>query len=165
MERRYIHSPSWVFSFAGTEFFVTTFAPCYPHDSSRYQFGVADAAFVLLQPYHSFMLHRVGVQTPRSHTFPNSGSSNGSSNGSSGNANNGGDVQQRQLDVRDEIRLRFARHGRPYFVPEHPTRMSNAYDVVPPRTEHSTVVRWWRDDNCTTSTTLAQLESNNWPLS
>lgn len=39
----------WVFSFAGEEFFVTTFAPCYESDNARYMYGVTDRAFVLFQ--------------------------------------------------------------------------------------------------------------------
>ena len=50
---------SWVFEYNGSEFFVTSFAPCYSATSSRFAFGV-DSSFVLFQPYHSFLLHNVG---------------------------------------------------------------------------------------------------------
>lgn len=45
--------PGWHFKFAGTEFFVAAFAPCYPETSARYAFG-ADGTVILLQPESSF---------------------------------------------------------------------------------------------------------------
>ena len=54
----------WVFEFNRAEFFVTCFAPCYGPTNSRYAFGVADAAYVLFQPYYSFLVHGVGDDTP-----------------------------------------------------------------------------------------------------
>lgn len=42
---------SWRFSFGSCGMFVSTFAPCYPPTSSRYQFGVSDdSCFVVFQP-------------------------------------------------------------------------------------------------------------------
>jgi len=45
--------PNWRFSYGGTSFFVTTFAPCYPKSNSRYAWGTG-CTFILLQPEHSF---------------------------------------------------------------------------------------------------------------
>ncbi|EGD82779.1 hypothetical protein PTSG_03429 [Salpingoeca rosetta] len=129
----------WVFTFAGNEFFITTFAPCYPRQSSRYQFGVRDAAFILFQPYHSFLLHRVGVETSRSETN-----------------------YTHPANVRDEIRARFARHGSPYFVPEDPARMPNCHQAVSPLTLHAPAVRWWLDTCPLSRHTLQQLEVMGW---
>ena len=52
----YIGSRGWRFRFNRTDFFVTTFAPCYPKSSSRYGFG-SERAFLLLQPERSFSRH------------------------------------------------------------------------------------------------------------
>ncbi|PPK65219.1 YqcI/YcgG family protein [Actinokineospora auranticolor] len=48
-----IERVSWCFAFGGEEFFVNTFAPCYPSAHSRYGFGI-DRTYLLIQPRPSF---------------------------------------------------------------------------------------------------------------
>ncbi|MFI9648109.1 YqcI/YcgG family protein [Streptomyces sp. NPDC052040] len=42
--------PEWYFVLDGEECFVSVFAPCYPHDHSRYMNGVEDHFLFMLQP-------------------------------------------------------------------------------------------------------------------
>jgi YqcI/YcgG family len=57
-----IEDPRWTFTFAGETFFVVTFAPCYPADSSRHAFGLT-ATYVLLQARSSFVRRWAPGQT------------------------------------------------------------------------------------------------------
>jgi hypothetical protein len=99
----------WVFSFAGAEMFVTSFAPCYPASSSRYSFGDPFGfSFVLLQPYTSFVHHDVGDDTPITLDPPQS--------------------------VRDRIRVAYKRAGREYTVPQS-VASPVALEFVPPSVE------------------------------
>lgn len=58
-----IGSRGWRFRFNKADFFVTTFAPCYPASSSRYAHGCR-RAFLLLQPEASFLRHDLPFDTP-----------------------------------------------------------------------------------------------------
>lgn len=49
MDSPLIGKAGWRFKFAGEELFVTTFAPCYEADNSRYAYGANDHIFVLFQ--------------------------------------------------------------------------------------------------------------------
>mmetsp|Transcript_70339 Transcript_70339/g.161381 ORF Transcript_70339/g.161381 Transcript_70339/m.161381 type:complete len:216 (+) Transcript_70339:346-993(+) len=87
---------SWCFSFCRETFFVTTFAPFYPPDHPRHQFGAAaDSGFILLQPEMSFLVHGVSEDIPRG-------------------ATNWDDPQTE----RDRIRSNFWRAGREFYYPE-----------------------------------------------
>ena len=109
----------WVFTFNGAELFVTTFAPCYGSNSSRYSFGERNSAFVLLQPYHSFLLHDVGSDTPAT-------------------------SWDRPQTVRDRIRVAFRNVGRPYPIPARPESYPAANNfVLPLESMDGDVVRWW----------------------
>ena len=119
MSKTWAFKRGWVFSFNGAEFFVTTFAPCYGAGSSRFAFGERDASFVLLQPYHSFLLHDVGSDTPTTNW-------------------------ERPRTARDRIRVGFRNAGRPYPIPANPTSYPVAHNFVYPLVSMGTeVVRWW----------------------
>jgi hypothetical protein len=83
----------WYFEFGGESIFVTTFAPCYKSDSSRYCFlednGDPSSCFILLQPELSFAKKNIGEETPDT---------------------NWDDPQT----IRDKIRCEFKKHGRSY---------------------------------------------------
>lgn len=53
-----IESFDWQFNYLDTNFFVSTFAPCYPKSHPRYNFGT-QATFLFLQP--EFSLKRHGI--------------------------------------------------------------------------------------------------------
>lgn len=119
MTQSWAFKRGWVFSFNGAEFFVTTFAPCYSASSSRFAFGERDSSFVLLQPYHSFLLHNVGSDTPTTYW-------------------------ERPQTVRDRIRANFRNAGRPYPIPADPASYPVAHNFVYPlEGTGGEVVRWW----------------------
>lgn len=121
MAKTYVGQPGWVFSFAGEEFFVTTFAGCYGPDNARHTYGVKGHSFVLFQPFHSFLTHNVGDDTPRRHTrFEN------------------------PTSVRDVIRCRFRDHNQEYFIPENPASFAMALMVVPPLRLGEPFQEFWR---------------------
>ena len=59
----FVGARGWSFRFNREDFFVTTFAPCYPPTSSRYAFGTG-RAFLLLQPEMSFARHGLPPDSP-----------------------------------------------------------------------------------------------------
>ena len=63
MNKSYVSLKGWSFEFDNVPIFVTTFAPCYPENHSRYAFG-AENGFILLQPMYSFAIHDIGPDTP-----------------------------------------------------------------------------------------------------
>lgn len=124
MAKTWAFKRGWVFSFNGAEFFVTTFAPCYGAGSSRFAFGECDSSFVLLQPYHSFLLHNVGSDTPTTNW-------------------------ERPQTTRDRIRVGFRNAGRPYPIPADPTIYPVAHNFVYPLDSMGgEVVRWWDAESC-----------------
>lgn len=119
MAKTWAFKRGWVFSFNGAEFFVTTFAPCYGDSSSRFAFGERDSSFVLLQPYHSFLLHNVGSDTPTTNW-------------------------ERPHTARDHIRAGFRNAGRPYPISADPKSYPVAHNFVYPLDSMGgEVVRWW----------------------
>jgi hypothetical protein len=117
MSKSFVGKRGWRFSFAGEDFFVTTFAPCYDPSSSRFAFGAAHG-FILFQPYHSFVTHYVGSDSV--HT----------------NWDN-------PTSVRDKIRCRFKQHGAEYVVPSD-INQPTAWQIVQPLRNSDPVVEWWK---------------------
>ena len=113
-----IDSPQWRFRFAGEDFFLTTFAPLYKKDSSRYAFGTR-TSFLLLQPLTSFGRHGLLRDTPASAT----------------NWTN-------PTTMRDKARAAFKESGCPYHIPEE-LPYAVAHHIVKPEKDDGTVVRWW----------------------
>ena len=125
MAKSWACKKGWVFEFNQNEFFVTSFAPCYDESSSRYAFGAADgeSCFVLLQPYHSFLLHNVGSDTPLT-------------------------AWDRPRTARDRIRVAFKAKGRPYPIPPNPDAYPVAHNFVYPLDSmDGGIVRWWREED------------------
>jgi hypothetical protein len=60
---RDVVADDWQFSFNGTRFFVTTFAPFYGPWHSRYS-GRKDSAFIYFQPEYSFDHHGISAANP-----------------------------------------------------------------------------------------------------
>ena len=122
MNKSYVPKIGWSFEFNGVPIFVTTFAPCYPDNHSRYAFG-AEGAFVLFQPMYSFAIHDIGEDTP--HT----------------NWDN-------PVTVRDKIRVAYKENNRAYYIRDtvfYPA----AHDIVKPLVEGTgKLVEWWKDPNC-----------------
>ena len=119
MNKSYVSKIGWSFEFNSVPIFVTTFAPCYPDNHSRYAFG-AEGAFILLQPMYSFAIHDIGEDTP--HT----------------NWDN-------PVTVRDKIRVAYKENNRPYFI-RKTVIYPAAHDVVKPLREGvGELVEWWKD--------------------
>lgn len=118
MNKSFISQIGWSFEFDGVHIFVTTFAPCYPENHSRFAFG-AEHGFVLLQPMYSFAIHDIGPETP--HT-------------------NWDDPKT----VRDKIRVAFKENGRPYQI-RNTIYYPMAHDIVKPLVEGpGNVLEWWK---------------------
>jgi len=116
MRKPYIGARGWRFRFAGADFFVTTFAPCYPPTSSRYAFG-ANYAFVLLQPELSFLRHNLPDDTPVTLDPPET--------------------------IRDKTRLAFLGAGRGYHIPPTIKYPPAEHIVKPLKDDGKTVIHWW----------------------
>lgn len=121
MNKSYVSKIGWSFEFNSVPIFVTTFAPCYPENHSRYAFG-AEGAFILLQPMYSFAIHDIGEDTP--HT----------------NWDN-------PVTVRDKIRVAYKENNRPYYI-RNTIIYPAAHDIVKPLREGvGELVEWWKDPN------------------
>lgn len=111
----------WYFQFACEPLFVTTFAPCYPASSARYQFGVhPESCFVLFQPEESFFRHDLPPDKPRAATN-----------------------WEQPADVRDRIRGNFRRAGREYRIPETTNYAPADFIVAPLDALNDPPVRFW----------------------
>jgi len=139
MNKSYIDKRGWHFEFDDEPIFVTTFAPCYPVNNSRYNFGLQFAppvrslhpipslslsirsSFVLLQPEFSFAWRDIGNDTK--------------------------DTQWENPEtMRDKIRVEFKAHGRPYEIP--PTVFySPALYLVKPLEFGAPTLQWWKSDS------------------
>jgi hypothetical protein len=123
MNKSFVSQIGWSFEFDGFPIFVTTFAPCYPLNHSRYAFE-AQHGFVLLQPMYSFKIHNIGSDTI--HT----------------NWDN-------PKTIRDKIRVAYKENGRPYHI-RNTLYYPMAHDIVKPMEEGSDkLVEWWKDRNNT----------------
>eukprot|EP00743_Colponemidia_sp_Colp-15_P011961 GILK01013474.1.p1 GENE.GILK01013474.1~~GILK01013474.1.p1 ORF type:complete len:321 (-),score=30.08 GILK01013474.1:265-1227(-) len=124
MEKDFLGKRGWVFSFDKREYFITTFAACYPSQHSRYAFGVRHSCFILFQPYSSFLWHNVGNDTPYTNW-------------------------SNPQTVRDKIRVKYRSNGRGYPIPENTDSFPVAHAFVRPLYDsHRTVVRWWDPLGC-----------------
>lgn len=117
MRKSYIGGRGWYFEFNRTSIFVTTFAPCYPENHSRFTFG-AHACFILLQPEYSFALKDLSADTPETNW-------------------------DKPRTVRDRIRVAYKQHGREYLVRDT-VYYPPAWDIVKPLTFDGPVVEWWK---------------------
>ena len=117
MKASYIHRPGWRFRFAKVDFFVTTFAPCYPKTSSRFGFG-SDRAFILLQPEVSFLRHKLPADSAETNW-------------------------EHPQTIRDKTRVAFKNAGRPYNIPETTAYPMVEHVVKPICDDGKNVVRWW----------------------
>ena len=112
-----INSPKWVFEFNRASYFITTFAPFYPSENSRYSHQV-DECFVLFQPEISFARHNLPADTPQTEW-------------------------DNPKTVRDRIRVQFKKAGREYLIRESVSYpMSN--DMIKPVNADDPVVQWWK---------------------
>ena len=117
MRKKYIGNRGWRFRFNKHDFFITTFAPCYPPTCSRYAFGTG-RAFLLLQPHASFGRHDLPHDTPDTNW-------------------------EAPKTVRDKTRVAFRAAGRGYYIP-NTTRYPPAEHIVRPIDDDgNSVVRWW----------------------
>lgn len=121
MEKSFVSQTGWSFEFDTVPIFVTTFAPCYPENHSRYAFN-AKHGFVLLQPMYSFAIHNIGSDTPHTNW-------------------------EDPKTVRDKIRVAYKESGRPYHIRDT-LHYPMAHDLVKPLEEgHGQVVEWWISDD------------------
>lgn len=118
MNKSYVSLVGWSFEFDEVHIFVTTFAPCYPENHSRYAFG-AENGFVLLQPMYSFAIHDIGDDTPHTNW-------------------------DEPKTVRDKIRVAYKENKRPYQI-RKTLYYPMAEDLVKPLVEGpGNVVQWWK---------------------
>ena len=118
MRVSYIGSRGWRFRFNGMDFFVTTFAPCYPKSSSRYAFGT-QRAFLLLQPEVSFARHNLPKDTPETEW-------------------------EDPKTIRDKVRVAFQKAGQSYHIPQTVFYPAAEHIVKPLYDDGNAVVRWWK---------------------
>ena len=120
MNKSYVGQVGWAFELISIPIFVTTFAPCYPENHSRFGFG-AESGFILLQPMYSFAIHDIGRETP--HT-------------------NWDDPKT----VRDRIRVAYKDNNRPYYI-RNTVYYPTAHDLVKPLVEGpDNILEWWKED-------------------
>ena len=120
MNKSIVSGIGWSFEFDYVPIFVTTFAPCYSENHSRYAFG-AESGFILLQPMYSFAIHDIGKDTP----FTN---------------------WDDPKTVRDKIRVAYKENGRPYYIRDT-LYYPMAHDLVKPLVEGpGNVIEWWKKD-------------------
>lgn len=115
-----IDSSQWVFEFDKITFFITTFAPFYPHTNSRYSFGV-DHCFILFQPEISFARHNLPQDTP--HTD-----------------------WEKPKSVRDKIRVEFRDAGKGYLIRET-VNYPMSHDIIKPIGMNDNIIEWWKYKN------------------
>lgn len=129
-----ITRPGWRFRFYKTDYFVTTFAPCYPSSSSRYTYGI-NHSFVLFQPDLSFLRHDLPLNTIDTET-----------------------QWDNPQTIRDKTRIAFRNAGQQYHIP-NTIQYSNAQEIVKPLHDdgQSPVIQWWIDPE--PSTTLSSMFS------
>ena len=133
MNKSFVSQIGWSFEFNTFPIFVTTFAPCYPENHSRYAFGAVNA-FILLQPMYSFAIHEIGHDTP---------------------ATNWDNPQT----IRDKIRVAYKENGRPYYIRDT-VYYPMAHDIVKPLIEGpGNVVEWWKSDGGNEQENLSSDES------
>ena len=113
--KSYLGNRGWRFRFAAVDFFITTFAPCYPKTHSRYAFGTG-RVFVLFQPYTSF--DRLAADTP--HT-----------------------AWDEPQTMRDKARVAYRDAGRSYHIPDTVHYPAAEHMVKPLKDDGNTVIRWW----------------------
>ena len=118
MRVKYIGSRGWQFRFGGMDFFVSTFAPCYPVTSSRYAFGT-NRAFVLLQPNISFLRHNVHLDNVPETNW------------------------DQPKTARDKARVAYRNAGRPYHIPRSTTYPLAEHVVKPFKDDGVSVLKWW----------------------
>lgn len=120
MNKSFIASAGWSFELNNIPIFVTTFAPCYPSNHSRYSFG-AQNAFILLQPMQSFVRHNIDDDT----AFTN---------------------WEKPKTVRDKIRVSYKLNNRGYLIRDtvhYPT----VHDIVRGMDSMcNNVLPWWKPD-------------------
>ncbi|XP_013402725.1 uncharacterized protein LOC106168264 [Lingula anatina] len=119
MKQSFIAKRGWVFQFNKITFFVTTFAPCYPDNHSRYAFD-SDHAYILLQPEISFAQHDLPSDTP---------------------VTNWGNPKT----VRDRIRVAFRDAGREYKIRDT-IYFPTVLEIVKPIESNGPDVKWWISD-------------------
>ena len=121
MNKSFVSQIGWSFEFDNTPIFVTTFAPCYPVNHSRYAFN-AEHAFILLQPMYSFAIHNIGKDTPLTDW-------------------------ENPTTIRDKIRVAYKENGRPYHI-RNTLYYPMAHDLVKPLQEGpGKVLEWWKNND------------------
>ena len=121
MDRSTIGGNGWCFELCYIPIFVTTFAPCYPTNHSRYSFGTENG-FILLQPMYSFLIHDIGTDTPITNW-------------------------DNPTTARDKIRHAYKINGRPYYIRDT-IRYPMSHDLVKPIVEGpGNIIEWWKKEN------------------
>lgn len=112
-----IDSSKWVFEFNRATYFITTFAPFYSSNHSRYSHGVNEC-FVLFQPEISFARHNLPPDTPATEwTEPKT--------------------------IRDRIRIQFKQSGREYLIRDT-VNYPMSHDMIKPVEFDGPLVSWWK---------------------
>ena len=116
MDKSYINKRGWVFEFNNVTFFITTFAPFYPENHSRYSFG-ASHCYILLQPEISFAQYNLDEDTICTDW-------------------------DNPKTPRDRIRCAFRQAGQGYPI-RNTVHYPMAHDIVRPVEYDGNIVEWW----------------------
>eukprot|EP00397_Hematodinium_sp_SG-2012_P048028 GEMP01054851.1.p1 GENE.GEMP01054851.1~~GEMP01054851.1.p1 ORF type:complete len:223 (+),score=45.93 GEMP01054851.1:496-1164(+) len=124
MASKAIGDTMWYFEWSREPIFVTVFSPVYPETHARHIGSDCKSMFVLFQPEIIFLNHRLTPDVPAQCTN-----------------------WKNPETMRDRIRVRFMKCGRPYFIPDT-TRYPPARYVVPPACPLSVMrgefTAWWK---------------------
>ena len=108
MNMKSINTNMWYFSLSSVPLFLTTFAPCYKSNNSRFSYATeatAHSCFILFQPEISFLRHNIPLDT----TITN---------------------WDNPQSIREKIRINFRNHGQMYV--SNVNRV-NSFNIVMPQ--------------------------------
>jgi len=118
MKKSFIGKRGWYFEFDKESIFLTTFAPCYPSNHSRFCYHASeDSCWILIQPEYYFAWKELGADTPLTNW-------------------------ENPQTMRDKIRCEFKKHNQLYEIP-NTVYYPPAHHVVKPLEIGMPVVEWW----------------------
>lgn len=119
VNKSYIDKKGWWFEWNDDSIFITTFAPCYPEDHSRYCFGAdPESSWILFQPEFSFAWHQLTPDTKET-------------------------KWENPVTMRDKIRCEFKKHNRIYEIP-NTIFYSPALHIVKNLKIGMPYIEWWK---------------------
>lgn len=119
VSKSYVDKKGWWFEWNKEPIFLTTFAPCYPVNHSRYCFEAdSNSSWILFQPEFSFAWHNIGPDTAETNW-------------------------ENPDTMRDKIRCEFKKHDRLYEIP-NTIYYPPALHIVKPLKIGMDYIAWWK---------------------